>query len=210
MNLDGNLMARLMIAELPGLAGALQLSSGPAKSPSELMRRQHRENLAKAMLVAATGMLAPSRNLYRLKQLQRLGAGLAALQSEGAARERVQAALGLDGASLQSRSGVIARAGLKKTVPAHAVSAAAASQSPGVEPAGSARRSAAASSRVARRAKETDRRASGGSMLRRFGGTMVRLDHPAILPGGWQLYGYEKQSGRPVYLGPNRELRVYA
>jgi hypothetical protein len=39
MNLDSNLIARLMIDELPGLAGALQPSSGAAQSPSELASR---------------------------------------------------------------------------------------------------------------------------------------------------------------------------
>jgi len=46
--------------------------------------------------------------------------------------------------------------------------------------------------------------------LEDFSGTVARrLDHPAVLPGGWKLYGYEKEGGRPVYVGPGRKLRVY-
>jgi hypothetical protein len=209
MNLDGNLIARLMIDELPGLAGALQLSSGAAKSPSEPMRTPHRQNLANAILVAATRMLAPSLTpRYPLGPVQRLGPGLGALQSEVGAQGRILDAVGMEGGSLQSRTGVIARAGLTKTVPARAVSAAAVSQSACEERANSARRSAP--SRVGR-STAAHRKAAGGPALRRFSGTLAhRLDYPAVLPGGWQLYGYEKESGRPVYVGPNRELRVYA
>jgi len=37
-----------------------------------------------------------------------------------------------------------------------------------------------------------------------------RLEDPAVLPGGWELYGYDKKSDRPVYVGPGQELRVLA
>jgi hypothetical protein len=46
--------------------------------------------------------------------------------------------------------------------------------------------------------------------LEDFSGTLAsRLDHPAVLPGGWKLYGYAKEGGRPVYVGPGQQLRVY-
>lgn len=214
MNLDGNPMARLMINQLPGLAGALQPSSGAAQRPSDLARRQQRQNLAKAMLVAASGMLAASPNRHPLGPLQRLGAGLGALQSQGdgGARARILEALGMDGRGVQSRTGAIAPAALKKTAPDRASSAAAEQDVTGAEPPDSARRAAPASRRIARRANAAHHKAAaGGHKLRKFSGKVGRhLDHPAVLPGGWQLYGYEKESGKPLYAGPNRELRVYA
>lgn len=52
---------------------------------------------------------------------------------------------------------------------------------------------------------------SVGPRLRKFNGKLARrLAHPAVLPGGWELYGYEEDSGSPVYAGPGQELRIYA
>jgi hypothetical protein len=166
------------------------------------------------MLAAASGMLARSPNRYPLGPLQRLGAGLGALQSysEGGARGRILDALGMDGHGARSRTGATARAALKGTAPARAVPAAAAPELAGADSLDSGRRAAPAPRRIAGRATAAHRKAAaGGATLRKFSGTLARrLNHPAVLPGGWQLYGYEKESGRPVYVGPDRELRIYA
>jgi hypothetical protein len=213
MNLNGNLLGRLM-TELPGLAGAIQPANGVAQSPGELAHRQHRQNLANAMLLAAFGVLAPSPNRHPLRPLQRLGAGLGAVQGGvgDGARGGILDGLGMEGRGLRPRTG----AGLKRTTPARAAFAAAAPEAAAaLEAAGAqqlepARPAAHPRRRSAGRATAPHRKA-GGPTLRKFSGTLgPRLDHPAVLPGGWQLYAYEKESGRPVYVGPGRELRIYA
>ena len=207
--MNSNSIARL-IDELPGLVGALQPAGGAPQDLSELARRQHRQNVANAMLAAASGLLTPSPNRYPLGPLQRLGAGLgAALQSygEGAGQERIMDALAADNAGARSRGEAGAQAALggaplraphgRGALKATAGEAAAAS---GAMPA--PRRIAGRSGGAAGKAE--------GARLRKFSGTLARrLEHPAVLPGGWHLYGYEKGSDRPVYVGPDRELRIY-
>src|SRR5260370_20882284 len=101
MDINTNLIARLMLSELPGLVGALQPAGPGAQNVSDQARRQRNQNLANAMLSAASGLLAPSPNRYPLGPLQRLAVGLGAgLQSynDGAQQGRVLDALGIDGA----------------------------------------------------------------------------------------------------------------
>src|SRR5260370_19595178 len=98
MDINTNLIARLMLNELPGLVGALQPAGPGAQNMSDPARRQRNQNLANAMLSAASGLLAPSPNRYPLGPLQRLGVGLGAgLQSynDGAAQGRVPGAVGV-------------------------------------------------------------------------------------------------------------------
>jgi hypothetical protein len=40
--------------------------------------------------------------------------------------------------------------------------------------------------------------------VRRLQATM-----PLTLAGGWSLYGFDQRSGKPVYIGPNRALRIF-
>jgi len=99
MNLNNNLIARLMLNELPGLVGALQPAGGAPQNLGEMARRQHSQNRANAMLSAASGLLTASPNRYPLGPLQRLGAGLgAALQSYNEAGQQggILDALGMD------------------------------------------------------------------------------------------------------------------
>src|SRR5271165_6962084 len=113
MNLNNNLIARLMLNELPGLVGALQPAGGAPQSASEMARRQHSQNLANAMLSAASGLLTPSPNRYPLGPLQRLGAGLgAALQSYNEAGQQggILDALGMDGRAAQRSVSAVAAA----------------------------------------------------------------------------------------------------
>ena len=64
--------------------------------------------------------------------------------------------------------------------------------------------------RTTARSGSAVRKATSRLKLEDFTGTLAsRLEHPAVLPGGWKLYGYEKEGGRPVYVGPKRQLRVY-
>jgi hypothetical protein len=208
MNPGINAIARLLIEELPGLAGAIQPLSGGAQSLSELAR-QPNQSLTNAMLAAASGLLMPSPNRYPLGPLQRLGAGLgAALQAynEGAAQAPVLDAPAMEGQGGQSRTGAAAREGLGGIAPAQPVRMPAAAKLAAVESAVSDRRVGPAPRSAAAR-----KSVSGGPMLRKFSGTLARrLEHPAVLPGGWELYGYEEESGRPVYVGPDQELRIYA
>ncbi len=212
MNPGINAIARLLIEELPGLAGAIQPLGTGAQSLSELARQQRSQGLANAMLAAASGLLTPSPNRYPLGPLQRLGAGLgAALQAynEGAAQVPMLDALAMGGQGGQSRTGAATRDRLGGIAPVQSVRmppASAAAKLAAVESAVSGRRVGPAPLSAAAR-----KSASGGPTLRRFTGTLARrLEHPAVLPGGWELYGYEEESGRPVYVGPGQELRIYA
>ncbi len=207
MNLNSNLIARLMLNQLPGLAGALQPAGGAPQSPSEMARQQHNQNLTNAMLSAASGLLAPSPNRYPLGPLQRLSAGLgAALQSYsgGAQQGGILDALEMDGRAAQPRASAAAAARPGRVAPvrtARTVSAPVPAEASGLKTLG----------RTAARAGGAPRQpASRQLKLEEFTGTLAsRLDHPAVLPGGWKLYGYEKEGGRPVYMGPGRRLRVY-
>jgi hypothetical protein len=207
MNLNNNLIARQMLNELPGLVGALQPAGGAPQSLSDMARRQHSQNLANAMLSAASGLLTPSPNRYPLGPLQRLGAGLgAALQSydEGGQQGGILDALGMDGRVTPRRVSAVGAARPGRVAPrprARIASAPVAAEALGAKVLG---RSATLPSRALRKA------ASRQLKLEDFSGTVAqRLDHPAVLPGGWKLYGYEKEGGRPVYMGPGRKLRVY-
>ncbi len=201
MNHNSNLIARLTLNQLPGLAGALQPAGG-LQSLSELARRQHSQNLANAVLSAASGLLAPRPNPPA--PLQRLGAGLgAALQSYngGTPQGRILEALGMVGRAAQPRAsaGGAARPGgdAPRRAPARKAPA----------PVHGAVAGAQALGRVSSALRKP---ASRQFKLEDFTGTLARtLDHPAILPGGWKLYGYDKEGGRPVYIGPGRKLRVY-
>jgi len=182
MNLNTNLLARLMLSQLPGLVGALQAGAAAPANPSDLARRQRNQNNAVGMLSAASGLLTPSPNRYPLGPLQRMGAGLgAALQSstDGANQASILDALGMGGrpGSGEPRQPAQAR---RQPVPA------ALAQGPAPEA-------------PAHRPK-----------LRQFTGIVAnRLDHPPVLPGGWKLYGYEQDTGSPVYVGPSQQLRIY-
>ncbi len=195
-----NAFARFVVDEMPGLLGAIQPLGAP-QSLSELARQQRSRNLANAMLAAASGMLMPSPNGYPLGRLQRLGAGLgAALQSynEGAEQGRILDALGMDSQGA-SRGGTMAHPALGAVGPS----------GPQLAPATSTvsdRRSAPAP-----RPMTGGKPPAIGPRLRKFNGKLAsRLEHPAVLPGGWELYGYEEESGNPVYAGPGAELRTYA
>ncbi len=208
MNHNSNLIARLTLNQLPGLAGALQPAGAAPQGLNELARLQHSQNLANAMLSAASGLLTPSPNRYPPAPLQRLGAGLgAALQSynRGTPQGRILEALGMDGRAEQPRAsaGAAARPGRDapgrapaRKAPAPVHGAAAGAQALG--------RTGVLSSRALRKP------ASRQLKLEDFSGTLAsRLDHPAVLPGGWKLCGYDQEGGRPVYVGPGRKLRVY-
>ena len=114
MYLNSNLLAQLMLSQLPGLVGALQPAAAGPANLSEMARRQRNQNNASAMLSAASGLLTPSPNRYPLGALQRLGAGLgAALQShtDGANQVSILDALGMEGRGGQSRASATARSG---------------------------------------------------------------------------------------------------
>lgn len=209
MNLNSNLLARLMLNQLPGLAGTLQAAGGGRKGLGEWARRQHGQNLANAMLSATSGHLAPSPNHhYAPGPLQRLGAGLgAAMQSYngGGLQGGILEVLGMDGSAARPRAsavarprrgGVAPRGGPAQKGPAPAPAPASGNPAPG--------RIVASPGRAVRKP------ASRQLKLEAFNGTVARrLEHPAALPGGWKLYGYEQGGGRPVYVGPGRQLRVY-
>ncbi len=204
MAIDTDSSGTLVANQLPGLLGILQPAG--AATLDQLARGQDRRQLANAMLAAAAGLLTPSPNRYPLGPLQRLGAGLgAALGSydRGAIPTGIFAALdgrrglphvGIEalgsGARPRRRSGAAADGAAR--LASGALQAAARLRAGGtLEPSGAA--------------------PSGRRRLRKFTGSLGRrLDHPASLPGGWELYGYEKQTGNPVYAGPGSELRVYA
>jgi len=222
MDINTNLIARLMLNELPGLVGALQPAGPAAQNVSDAAGRQRNQNLANAMLSAASGLLAPSPNRYPLGPLQRLGVGLgAALQSYdgGAQQGRILDALGIDGggAPVQARVSAIApgrRGGVAPHARARAAVAPEGAAVAADAPAAPALAGAAgdgALRRLAGRAGGVPRKAGTRAVkLEPFTGTLARrLEHPAVLPGGWKLYGYEKESGRPVYTGPGLQLRVY-
>ncbi len=206
MNPKNKLIAQLMLKELPGLAGALQNGGGARQSLSQLARRQHHDHLANAMLSAVSSLLTPRPNRYPLGELQRLGAGLGAAlpnSNEGGQQGGILDALGTDGRA-QQRMSAVAAAHPEKVAPrppARGMSAPAAAE---VSGAMALRRAATPPRRALRKP------ASRQLKLEDFSGTVARrLDHPAVLPGGWKLYGYEKEGGRPVYVGPGRKLRVY-
>ena len=196
MNVDARSVGRVLANELPGLLGVLQPGAGAAQNPAEAARRQ---GLANAMLAAAAGLLTPSPNRYPLGPLQRLGAGLgAALESLDAAPP--SALFQTSGGEAAGQGSATEGAARKKgrVLAKVAAPAAAAGQRPSKEPHRAGSRGAG---RLARQR---------GPALRKFNGSLGRrLEHPAVLPGGWQLYGYEAKSGNPVYAGPGRELRVY-
>jgi hypothetical protein len=212
MNINSNLIARLLINELPGLAGALQ-PLGTAQGTNELARRGNSQNLSNAMLAAASGLLASNPSRYPLGPLQRLGGGLgAALQalSQGTGQEPMADAPGFDNGGYRGggRGGRPALGGIAGARPRRARSAGI-PELQRVESAVSAGHASAAPQRIVRRGTGTAA-ASGARTLRKFSGTVARrLDHPAVLPGGWQLYGYE-ESGSPIYVGPDQKLRIYA
>ncbi len=207
MNPGIDAITRLLMEELPGLAGALQPLGAGALSLSEAARQQRDQSLANAMLAAASGLLTPSPNRYPLGPLHRLGAGLgAALQAygQGAAQAPVLDTLAMRGQGGQPRSS--ARSGALAPAPVRVPPVSSAAKLAAVASAVSDRRVGPAS-----RAGAARKGASVGPMLRKFSGTPARLlEHPAVLPGGWELYGYEQDSGRPIYIGPDRELGVYA
>jgi hypothetical protein len=207
MNPNSNVIAQLIIDELPGLVGALQPPRG-GQNLNELARRQRSRNLSNALLAGASGLLSPSPNRYPLGLLQRLGAGLgAAVQSynQGANQEGILEALGMNGGG--------ASAGGAAPHPRFSQAASKAIRTP---PVTSAEEALTAESSISgRRSMPREPRgmqgAGKGATLRKFSGVLTRrLEHPAVLPGGWQLYGYEKESGNPVYIGPKQELRTYA
>jgi hypothetical protein len=218
MNRNHNVIARLMIEELPGLVGALQPAGGGARTLSDLARRQHRQNLANAMLAAASGLLMPGVNRDPLGPLQGLGAGLgAALQgyNRGPGQAGILDALGMVAGRGQPGHTARRRAvsnGNPSQKSARTVSAPIAPELEDGEQAASSGRASFAPHRGARRMSGAAHKAGRrGATLRKFSGTIgQRLEDPAVLPGGWQLYGYEKESGRPVYMGPGQELRIYA
>jgi hypothetical protein len=205
MDFFNNAAGGLAGGGLQGLLGVLQSAGAGPGNMSELARRQKNQNLANSMLAAAAGLLTPSPNRYPLGPLQRMGAGLGAAlgtldQSEGEGAEygggEPLASLSHAPKKAMARTGrVTAGAELTST------------------------RSASGKghpSRTPRRAARTGigpvpQAQMGEARLRRFTGTLShRLEHPAILPGGWQLYGYEDKSGSPVYVGPGRQLRIYS
>jgi hypothetical protein len=176
MNRNTNLLARLMLTQLPGLVGAMQLAAVAPPSLSELARRQRSQNMVNALLSTASGLLPPSPNGYPAVQPQRLG-GQAA-QAQARRMLAPEPAEGSAADALAAHDSVSTRG-----VPARLVGRAA----------GAHHQSA---SRVPR--------------LREFTGTLGnRLNSPPVLPGGWKLYGYERDTGSPVYIGPGRQLRVY-
>ena len=193
MYLNSNLLAQLMLSQLPGLVGALQPAAAGPANLSEMARRQRNQNNASAMLSAASGLLTPSPNRYPLGALQRLGAGLGAtLQShtDGANQVSILDALGMEGRGGQSRASATARSGAPGL---HAQARRHGAPVPAALAAGPA------SEAPVRRPK-----------LRQFTGTVAnRLEHPPVLPGGWKLYGYEQDTGSPVYVGPGQQLRIY-
>jgi hypothetical protein len=209
---DSNSLGELVTNQLPGLLGVLQPAAAGAMSLNQAASGHNRQNLANAMLAAAAGLLTPSPNRYPLGPLQRLGAGLgAAMESY----DRGPAPMGILSA-LEGRRGLPRAAGAideadRATRPmrrdaSRGPRATAAAQSDSRAELASVARPKAAGARVASRNTVSDNR-----RLRKFNGSLGRrLDHPASLPGGWELYGYEKQSGHPVYVGPGSELRVYA
>ncbi len=73
MNSDTNLLARLMLTQLPGLVGAMQLAAVLPSSLGELARRQRNQNIANALLSTASGLVPPSPSRYAAVPLQRLG-----------------------------------------------------------------------------------------------------------------------------------------
>jgi len=203
-----------MINELPGLVGALQPLNG-AQSPNEQLGRQNRLNVANAMLAAASGLLAPNSKQNPLGLAQKLGAGLGTgLQSHnaGTGQERLLHALGMNGRGL-SAAIPTSLAGLAGMAPALRLASGPTAPEPAAE------KSVASDRHPAQRARRSARRANtarkpappAGPTLQKFSGSVARrLEDPAVLPGGWELYGYDKKSDRPVYVGPGQELRVLA
>jgi hypothetical protein len=192
MNLNTNLLARLMLAQLPGLVGAMQLAAAAPPSLSELARRQRKQNMTNALL--STGLLTPNPKRYPPVPPQRTGAGLSAVpqsRNDGAGQRQVIEALGMGGHGVQSRGIAIAGPRLGGQAPAQARHKLA------PEPAEPAKGS-------------SHQGASRVPKLREFTGTLAnRLNYPPVLPGGWKLYGYERHTGNPVYIGPGRQLCVY-
>ncbi len=189
MTFNSNSMAGL-INGLPGLLGALQPLNAPL-DPAELARRIQRRNLSQAMLGAAARLLAAHPNRYRPLALN-MGTGApprthahtagGERSHESAGETRRLGALG-GAASIQAGEGENVRREPRRRDLAH---------------------------RSGRRVQEPAHRGpSPGARLRRFSGTVSRrLAHPAVLPGGWELYGFEA-GGSPVYSGPGGELRIY-
>jgi hypothetical protein len=175
MNRDTNLLARLMLTQLPGLVGAMQLAAVVPPGLSELARRQRNQNMANALLATASGFLPFSPSRYASVTPQQPG-GQAAQAFRKPAPEPAQRSAA-DGPAAQDSASV-------RSVP----------------------------SRLIKRAASAHHQ--GGldvPRLREFTGILAnRLNSPAVLPGGWKLYGYERDTGRPVYIGPGRQLRVYA
>lgn len=170
MNRNANVLARLMLTQLPGLVGAMQLAAVASPSLSELARRQRNQNMTNALLSRAAGLLAPRAN-YPLMPPPRLG--IPAPQVEARRKPATKPAEGLTADAL---AGQVA------------------------EPA-----------RLAGRSAMHRQGAPRVPRLREFTGILAsRLDSPAVLPGGWKLYGYERGTDSPVYIGPGRQLRVYA
>lgn len=208
MNFNTNLLARLA-TELPGLAGALQPINS-AVQLGDLARRQQRRNLADAVISA---LVSRSSNRPPVGLPQRASGGRGALQGYGSGGAPVRILDGLDDtgeSGKQQRRGSTAPMAVRSPAPTRAVAEAATPDMGNTGAEGSGEQNAPR--RRVRGASGIHRKsAGGGATLRKFEGTLARtLKDPAVLPGGWQLYGYEKESGRPVYVGPKRELRVYA
>lgn len=204
MDFFNNAAGGLAGGGLQGLLGVLQSAGEAPGGMSELARRQKNQNLANSMLAAAAGLLTPSPNRYPLGPLQRMGAGLGAAlgtldQSEG---DGAEYGGGEPLALSRAPKNAMARTG-RVTAGAEFTSARSTSGK-------------GHSSRTPRRAARTGigpvpQAQTGEARLRKFTGRLShRLEHPAILPGGWQLYGYEEKSGSPIYVGPGRQLRIYA
>jgi hypothetical protein len=211
MNRNSNLMTRLMIAELPGLVGAMQAASpggqGRGRVLSDLALQQHRRNLGNAMLLAASRLLAPASKGNPAGSLQRLGAGLGAWQGsgQGAGGPGILDVLATGRGQLGTAGSAVNRGPAQRTTgPA---------STPETEAADPSSRGAAVARQNAagRPTGGTQPKPARRATLHKFSGTVARrLEYPAVLAGGWQLYGYDKKSGGPVYVGPNRELRLYA
>ena len=220
MDLNRNLLARLMLARLPGLLGAMQAAAAPALSVNDLALPQRNRNVNNALLSAASALLSPSANRYPLGPLERLSAPMGeTIQNGGAGQPQVLEALGMRGRGGQSRMSAIA-----PPRPAGPAPRAQAASKRMLEPAAVVEESLTVALPVSRGAspseadKQLVRRAAGVQRrsvsplpkLRQFTGRLgSRLGHPPVLPGGWKLYGYDRGTGNPVYIGPGGQLGIY-
>lgn len=201
----------LMLKQLPGLAGAIQAAAAPASGLTTIAGAQRNQNIINALLNAVSGLLATNPTGYSIGPLQRLSPRVGTVlggYDDGAAQAQLLGALGMGGRGAQSRG------------------SAPAAQPPVGHPPQAQERSRPTSGLtavaeqtpcdsvqyVAQQVTATTHQSeSPVRKLREFNGTLSsRLCHPAVLPGGWRLYGYARGTGDPVYIGPGNELRVYA